>query len=85
VGKIDCKHELKKYCPLTLRVYDYQQREPTECPINPILVTYKYLGAHLDLRCKNSDAFVREKEKADTMLSHLLTQTGSLQPKINYI
>jgi hypothetical protein len=90
VGKIDPKHELKikpdgmKYCPSTLTVYDHQW-EPTECPIDPTLVSFKYLGVHLDLHCKNNDAFERQKAKAAAMLSHLLTQAGSPQPKINYI
>jgi hypothetical protein len=86
---MDCNHELKrkadgtKYCPLSLRVYDYQWK-PTECPIDLTLVTYKYLNVHLRLCCKNSDAFEREKAKAD-MLLHLLTQTCTLQAKIDCI
>jgi hypothetical protein len=69
VGKIDPKHELKmkpdgtKYCPSTVTVYDYQWK-PTECPINPTLISYKYLGVHLDLHCKHNDALEREKAKA---------------------
>jgi hypothetical protein len=65
-------------------VYDHQW-EPTECPIDPTLTTYKYLGVHLDLRCKNTDTFDRQKEKAAAMLSHLLTHAGPLQAKIDYI
>jgi hypothetical protein len=90
VSKIDSKHELKtkpdgtKYCPSTLQVYDHQW-EPTECPIDPTLAIYKYLGVHLELRCKNNDAFEREKEKAAAMLSHLLPQAGPPQAKIDYI
>jgi hypothetical protein len=67
-----------------LTVYDHQW-EPTECPIDPTLLSYKHLGVHLDLRCKSNDAFGREKAKAAVMLSHLLTQAGTPQPKINYI
>jgi hypothetical protein len=90
VGKIDAKHELKtkpdemEYCLSTLTVFDHQ-REPIECPIDPILAIYKYLGVHLELRYKNNDAFERKKAKAAAILLHLLTQASSPQPKINYI
>jgi hypothetical protein len=71
---------------LFLDVDNYNhQWEPTECPIDPTLATYKYLGVHFDFRCKNNDAFERGKAKAAALLSHLLTQAGSPQPKINYI
>jgi hypothetical protein len=74
-----------KYCPSTLTVYDHQW-EPTECPIDPTLTTYKDLGVHLALRCKNNDAFDRrQKTKAAAMLSHLLTQARPQQAKIGYI
>jgi hypothetical protein len=79
LSKTESKHELKmkpdgtKYFFSTLTVYDHQW-EPTECPIDPNLTTYKYLGVLLDLCCKNNDAFDRQKKKAATML---LTQAGS--------
>jgi hypothetical protein len=90
VGKIDPKHELRtkadgtKYCPSTLTFFDHLW-EPTECLINPTLPAYKYLGVNLDLHCKNNNAFESKKTTAAAMLSHLLTQAGSPQPKINYI
>jgi hypothetical protein len=86
VGKIDKRHDLQtkpdgtKYCPSTL-IFNDHQREPSECPIDPTLTTYKYL----DFRCKNTDAFDRQKKKAAAMLSHLLTQAGPPQAKINSI
>jgi hypothetical protein len=87
--KIDPKHELKikldktKYYPSTLTVFDHQW-EPTECSIEPTLVTYKYLGIHRDLRCKNNDVFEREKAKAVAMQSHLLTQVVSSPRECHY-
>jgi hypothetical protein len=89
-NKIDQRHDPRtkldgtKYCSSTLTIYD-NQWEPTECPIVPTLTTYKYLGVHLDLCCKITDAFDRQKEKAAAMLSHLLTQAGPPQAKIDYI
>jgi hypothetical protein len=68
VGKIHRRHspmtkpDKTKYYPLTLRVYDHQWKS-TECPINPILATYKYLSFHLDLRFKNNDALERQNQK----------------------
>jgi hypothetical protein len=44
----------------TLTVFDFQW-EPTECPIDSTLATYKCLGVHLDLHCKNNDVFDRQK------------------------
>jgi hypothetical protein len=41
-------------------------------------------GCPFDLRCKRTDAFERKKVKAAAMLSHPLTQAGSLQPKNKY-
>jgi hypothetical protein len=90
VGKIHKKHDPwtkpdeTQYCLSTLTVYDHQWK-PTECSIDPTLTTYKYLGVHLDLHFTNTDTFNRQKRKAAAMLSHLLTQAGPSQAKIDYI
>jgi len=90
VGPIHPRHQPRKtatgitYMPSTLIVHDHQW-EPISCPIDPTMLTYKYLGVQLDLRCCNSDSFDREKEKAGAMLSHLLLQPASLRDKIEYI
>jgi hypothetical protein len=89
-NKIDQRHDPRtkpdgtKYCSYTLTVYDHQWA-PTECSIDPTLTAYKYLGVHLDLCRKNTDTFDRQRIKAAAMLSHLLTQAGSPQAKIDYI
>jgi hypothetical protein len=78
MGKIDHMHGLKtkpdgeEYCSSTLTLFGHQW-EPTESPIDSTLATYKYLGVHFDLHCKNNDAFERGQIKAAAMLSYLLT------------
>jgi hypothetical protein len=86
VGKVHDMHQPRttpdgtRYCPSTLTVFDHQW-EPIICPIDPTVRT----RMHLDLSCKNTDAFDRQKERAAAMLSHLLIQEGSPEVKINYI
>jgi hypothetical protein len=86
VGKIAHMYESRTkpdettYCLSTLRVYDH-----TEFPINPTLATYKYLGVHIDLRCKNNDAFDREKKKSSSQTVPSPTQAILPHAKIAYM
>jgi len=67
-----------------MTTYDHQWR-PVHCRVDVELRTYKYLGVHLDLRCRSTDSFERVRQDAAARLSHLLIQPGSPQAKIDYI
>jgi len=69
--------------PIVLTTHDHQWHT-IECPVDVSMTTYKYLGVHLDLRCRTTEAFDKTRQDAQERLAHLLIQPGSPQAKIDY-